>query len=85
MADVALLGVHVYAGRRCLPTAGSVCIATGVTLRGTDLDWVGYTPATAISLPPRIVSITGATVILNGGNAPQDGYLLALAVHTLVS
>lgn len=85
MANAAVLGSYIYAGRRCL-ASGTVCIATGVTLRGTDLDYVGYTPVTLTSIPVQALSLTGATAVLSNGNgAGMDGYILAVSAHSIIA
>ena len=85
MANAAVLGSYIYAGRRCLASS-TTCIATGVTLRGTDLDFVGYTSVTLISIPVRALSLTGAVAVMSNDNGGgTDGYLLAISAHSIIA
>lgn len=84
-----LLATFAYAGQFCL-AAGNNCLATGITgIGGATLDWVDYiqdnlaTP----SIPMRLVTRTGATLILNNANLPSGGVsgeVFALYLHSII-
>ena len=82
-----LLATFAYAGQFCLAT-GANCLATGITgISGATIDWCDYIQdnLSGPSLPVRLVTRTGATVILNNGSgAGMSGEVFALYLHSII-
>ncbi len=82
-----LLATFAYAGQFCLAT-GNNCLATGITgIGGPTIDWVDYIQdnLAVACVPMRLVTRTGATLILNNGsNGGVSGEVFALYLHSII-
>ena len=86
-----LLASFAYAGQFCLAN-GTSCLATGIVGDGgAGVDWCDWIPIATSggapsgpSIPVRLITRTGATILFHNGNPGANGEVFALYLHSII-
>ena len=83
-----LLASFAFAGQFCLAN-GNNCLATGIIGDGgAGVDWTDYlfiqTGSSGPSIPVRLITRSGGTVVLSNGNPGVNGEVFALYLHSII-